>query len=128
MASYQVEYFELTSGEQPAEVYEDATNSKLRGKLFRYTVAVAESRMTIGGGIVKKCDDHPGIFEIRVRHHKDLARTFCIVDGDRLVLLDGVVKREGEATPKESFLKAAEHKKEYEKTRRVSPESGDGRK
>jgi hypothetical protein len=111
---------------QPAEEWEDGTPEKLRGKLFRYRVAIATQGVQLGGGIIKKCHEYPGLFELRVRHHKDLAREFCTIDGDRLVMLDGVVKPEGEATPVRSFTTASGYLREYQGTRKISPPEEEG--
>lgn len=121
MALYSVEYFERASGNQPAENWEDGTAAKLRGKLFRYRAAVASYGTQLGGGIIQKCHAHPDLYELRVRHHKNLAREFCTIDGDRLVMLDGIVKPDGQQTPPAAITQASGHLQEYKTTRRVSP-------
>ena len=80
---------------------------------------VAENGWTTGGGYFEACHGYADLFEIRVKVSKRLGRVYCTVDGGRLVLLSGLVKREGEATPRAVLDEAAAYLQEYKRTRSV---------
>ncbi|TAM74536.1 hypothetical protein EPN44_10905 [bacterium] len=121
-----IEYFEQASGTQPAELFEDGVPPRLAGKLARFSQAAAESGISLGGGYFEKCHSHSDLYEIRARLGNDLGREFCLIDGDRLVLLSGVLKRVGEPTPSKAFEEALAYSDEYKRTRKVSPIESDG--
>jgi hypothetical protein len=120
--SWEIEYFERPTGEQPAEVFEGDLPPRLLARLIRFAEAAAESRGTIGGGYWEPCHDWPGLFEVRAELARDLGRYYATVDGNRMVLLDGFQKRRGEPTPQAVFATAENYRQGYLATRRVSPE------
>ncbi len=97
--AWQIEYFELESGNQPAEDFEDSISQGLRAKLLRFAEEIADKEGAIGGGIWKPCRDHPGLWAVRVIAGGDLGRYYSAVDGSRMILLHGHKKRPGQATP-----------------------------
>ncbi|HEY2476019.1 MAG TPA: hypothetical protein VGI19_14610 [Candidatus Cybelea sp.] len=120
--SWEIEYYEMVTGDQPAETFEDNLPMKLRARLTRFTEAVAESEGTIGGGYWEPCHDWPGLFEVRAQVARDLGRYYATVDGLKLVLLHGYQKRHGEPTPQAIFQEADGYRQDYERNRRISPE------
>ena len=97
--SWTVEYYEQQNGCQPSEQFEDSLPMKLAGKLARVVVLLCEDGPGSGGGLVEKCRGYPGLWELRTIWQKDLAREFFGFDRQRIVLLDGIVKRVGHPTP-----------------------------
>lgn len=82
-----VRYFVDDDGSIPAAEFEDSLADAIAAKLARWVKAVAESGFTLGGGIFEACHDYPGLFEIRAKVGRQLAREFCTVDDGLLVLL-----------------------------------------
>lgn len=122
---WDVVYYARPSGRQPAEEFEDNIPAKLSGKLARATVEAAQKGFSVGGGLLKNCRGYPGLFEVRAISFNELARFFCHVDGDRLVLLHGVAKRPGNETPKSELDKAFDCLADYRVSKRISPEEED---
>jgi len=120
--SWEIEYFELESGEQPAETFEDGIPKKLRGKLIEYAKKVAATEGKGVGGYWKAVRGFSDLFAIRVIFGNDLGRYYTTRDGNRLVLLHGYQKRPGHPTPSAVFRLADRYKDDYNRNRRVSPE------
>lgn len=116
-----VEYFEEDNSRQPAEDFEDALPPRLAGKLARIAMEIQVKGHNVGGGFIEPCHDYEGLWEIRVSLGKQLAREFFGFDKNRAVLLHGIVKSEGHATPKKAFTEAFRYWKQYLKSRKISP-------
>lgn len=128
-----IEYFEKESGEQPAEVFEDALEAsadraerRISGKLMRIAEEVAAKGHRTGGGYVEKCHEAPDVWQMKAASGGRRGREFFAFDGNKVVLLGGVVKGAREATPRSAFEQASRHLAEYRRTRRVSPEEVSG--
>jgi hypothetical protein len=100
-------------------VFEDGLPRKLQGKLATFALAVADSGWSLGGGIFEACHSFSDLFEIRAKLGRDLAREFCTVDGEILILVDGVLKAEGEPTPPDVLRRAYARVERYRTTRRL---------
>lgn len=127
-----IEYFEQEDGRQPAEVFEDALDSsgdrdakRIGGKLIRVTDQVAQNGFRTGGGYAEACHDAPGIWQMKADVGKKRGREFFAFDGDRVILLSGIVKGPREATPPGAYAEATTYLNEYERTGKVSPEEAD---
>ena len=60
---------------------------------------------------------YSNIFRVRAKLGMELARYFCGVDGESLILLDGIQKRIGEPTPDAALRQAAAYLAEYNETK-----------
>ena len=118
--AWTIEYFETEGGQVPAADFEDSLPVKLAAKLARFLKEAAESEGKIGGGIFEKCHSQPGLWEVRAKLGDDLAREFCTRDGDRLVVLSGIVKPNRTPTPDEAFHQAMGYLCEYKATGKVA--------
>jgi hypothetical protein len=116
--AWAVRYFVEDDGSVPAADFEDALPPALGAKLARWVQAVASSGFTLGGGMFEICHDFPNLFEVRAKVGKQLGREFCTVDGDKLVLLGGIVKAIDEATPRAALVAASERLARYKVSRR----------
>lgn len=127
MMAWTIEYFEQQSGLQPAEVFEDdlvQTYPALRGKLISIARAmVASGPHHLGGGYVQTCHGYAGLWEMRAISSRTLARELFGLDGSRIVLLHGYVKRTGQPASIKDLDLAAVYWQEYQRTRRISPEA-----
>jgi hypothetical protein len=123
--AWTIEYYEQQSGTQPAEVFEDQLdrdNPRLSAKLARAVEALEASGHQLGGGLIEKCHNYPGLWEVRVIQSNTLARELFGFDGSRIVLLHGYVKRVGVVASARDLNRAAAYLKDYMRTRLVSPE------
>ncbi len=128
---WRLEYFEEDSGEQPAEVFEDALDEssdpderRIAGKLMRIAELAAELGPHAGGGYVEKCGSY-AVWQLKADAGSRRGREFFGFDADRIVLLSGVVKGPREPTPSFAYEEAQRHWETYLRTRRVSPEETD---
>jgi hypothetical protein len=116
---WSIRYFVESDGSIPAAEFEDSLPDALRGKMATIVRAVSIEQWGLGGGYFEICHGYPNLFEVRVKRGRDLAREFCTVSEGLLVLLDGILKAEGEATPREAFDRAAGRLERYQHSRRT---------
>ncbi len=117
-----IRYFVEETGDIPGDVFEDTLDPKLRGKLLSFIEEVARAEGAIGGGIFKKCHGgYSGLFEIRAKLGKDLARALCSIDRSSLTLYCGVKKSLDQPTPTSVLDAAAAMMRRYRATGRVDP-------
>lgn len=117
--AWTVRYFVENDGSIPAAEFEDSLPPKLAARLDRWVREVAEKGYQAGGGMFEACYGYAGVCEIRAKVGQDLAREYCTVDGDDLVLLCGTKKRFNESTPRAALEEAARLRDRYLRTRRV---------
>ena len=77
---------------------------------------------SLGGGLIEKCRGYSGLWEMRAIFQNDLAREFFGFDRQRVVLLDGIVKRVGKPTPISALSRAHRYWQDYLAKRKVSME------
>lgn len=119
-----IEYFEQENTAQPAELFEDEldqTCPQLAGKLIRICDLLEVEGFRLGGGLIEKCHNYQGLWEMRAIYAGMLAREFFGFDGERIVLLYGYVKRTGQPASDNEFEKAFRYWREYQRTRCISP-------
>jgi hypothetical protein len=117
-----VRYFVEEDGEVPGDVFEATLEPKLRGKLLSFVEEVARAEGAIGGGIFKKCHGgYSGLYEVRAKLGKALARSLCSIDRSSLIMYGGVKKSLDEETPTSILDAAAAQMRRYRETGRVDP-------
>lgn len=115
-----IRYFQTEAGAIPAHEFRALLPAKLRAKLDLFTEETAKSEGTLGAGIFQACHGGYGdLFKIRAKLGNELARYFCGIEGRMLILLDGIHKRVGQATPDSVLNRAAGRLDEYRRTRRA---------
>ena len=114
------------------EEFEDALDSssnrderKIAGKLLKFAEQLAIDGPQTGGGYAEKCRNYD-FWQLKASTGNRRGREFFGFDGDRAVLLSGVVKGPREATPAAAYFEAQRYWTEYKKTRQVSPEQEEG--
>ena len=122
-----VEYYERADTTQPAEEFETSLNrdhKKLGAKLRAIAAAIEEYGPELGGGLIEPCHDYKGLWEIRTIFSGFLGRELFGFDGEqrRVVLLHGYVKRVGQPASKSDLHRAFEYWRDYQHTRKISPE------
>jgi hypothetical protein len=121
---WSIEYYEQTDTTQPAELFEDdllKSQPKLAGKLARIAVALQQSGHQLGGGLIEPCHGYSGLWEMRAISHQWLGRELFGFDGNRVVLLHGYTKRNGQEASKKDFAVAHSYWQDYNVTHKVSP-------
>ena len=120
-----IEYYEQEDTVQPAEVFEDAlrrTHRKLATKLESVALVLEDYGPRLGGGRIEPCHGYSGLWEIRTIFNGWLGRELLGFDGERIVLLHGYVKRVGQPASIPDLDQAALYWRDYQRTRRISPE------
>ena len=117
--AWTIEYFEKKDATVPAATWEDSIDPKLLGKLATFVKHIAANEGRNCGNMFEKCHSQPGLFEVRAKTGKDLAREYCMRDGERLVLLSGIVKPIDSPTPQSAFDEANANMQEYKATKKV---------
>lgn len=121
-----VEYYEQADGVQPAEVFEDQLDldhPRLAAKLAHIAEEMERYGSQLGGGYIEPCRGYGGLWELRAIYGQWLGRELFGFDGERIVLLYGYVKRAGQPASTPELDKAFAYWKDYQRTRRVSPET-----
>jgi hypothetical protein len=117
-------FFEREDGAVPARDFLEALDIPLRMRLASRVVAVEQNGFSLGGGVFEVCHGYSDLFEIRVKVSRRLARLYCTVDGDRLILVGGLLKLQGQPTPQAVLREAAARIAEYRRAKRVVTDPG----
>jgi hypothetical protein len=120
-----IEYYEQADTVQPAERFEDdlkRTHRKLATKMEGIAFTLQLFGPQLGGGRIEACHGYSGLWEMRAIFNGWLGRELLGFDKDRVVLLHGYVKRVGQPASIPDLDQAAEYWKDYQRTRRISPE------
>ena len=63
---------------------------------------------------LKHLESTNGLYEIRIKHGKDIFRIFCFFDQGKLIILTTGFQKKKQKTPKKEIEKALKIKEEYE--------------
>jgi phage-related protein len=109
---FDVDYYELPSGEKPVEQFIDSLDMKMRVKALGSIDILAEFGNTLREPYSKALGN--GLFELRIKFARDITRIcyFFVVD-NRIVLTNGFVKKTRKTPPNEIAL-AMKYKADYE--------------
>lgn len=100
MDKFEVDYFEKSDGSHPAEEFILAQDTKMRAKLFRLILLLAEFGNSLRKPYSELLDD--GIFEIRARQGSDITRVlYFFMFGKKIILTHGFVKKTQKTPPSE---------------------------
>lgn len=110
---FDVDYYELPSGEKPVEVFLDSLETKMRAKAFGSIEILEEF-----GNKLREPHSSPignGLFELRIKFSSDITRIFyffCV--NNKIILTNGFVKKTPK-TPKSEKALAYKYKADYER-------------
>ncbi|MBP8641080.1 MAG: type II toxin-antitoxin system RelE/ParE family toxin [Oscillospiraceae bacterium] len=110
---FDVDYYELPSGEKPVEVFLDSLETKMRAKAFGSIEILEEF-----GNKLREPHSSPignGLFELRIKFSSDITRIFyffCV--NNKIILTNGFVKKTPK-TPKSEKELAYKYKADYER-------------
>jgi phage-related protein len=109
---FDVEYYELPSGEKPVEKFLDSLDIKMRVKALGSIEILAEFGNTLREPYSKAMGK--GLSELRIKFAGDISRIFYffVVD-NKIILTNGFVKKTRKTPPNEIAL-AMKYKADYE--------------
>jgi len=113
---FQVNYYELPSGERPVEQFIDSLDTKMRAKALGSIEVLERFGNTLREPYSKAVAK--GVFELRIKFAGDITRIFYFFKvGNRIILTNGFIKKGSRTPPKELAL-AIKYKADYERRHR----------
>ena len=98
-----INYFQNADGSSPAEEFLSGLPAKIRARFVRYLTHLAQSGSRMNGVAFRKLQGYP-LEEIRVKESRNLHRVVIKMKfGDRVIVLHGFTKKEGQKTPKKEL-------------------------
>ena len=110
---FDLEFYELPSGEKPVETFLDSLDKKMRAKAVHGLAILEEFGNTLREPHSKPVGD--GLFELRIKFASDISRIFYffVVD-NKIILTNGFIKQTMK-TPKSELDLAKKYKADYER-------------
>ena len=115
MNNYEIEFFHLSDGCEPANEFISSLEPKMKAKTLKILDILQANGPQLRMPYSKYLRND--IFEIRIKSGTNIARIlyFFVVDG-KIVLTNGFIKKSIK-TPKSELEKAIKYKKEYERSK-----------
>jgi phage-related protein len=111
MQDYDVVFYDLPDGSEPAKEFILSMDLKMRAKLLRTVQLLADNGPALREPSSKPLGD--GIFELRAKVGSDISRVlYFFVIGRRIILTNGFVKKTSK-TPKGEIDRAKRYRAEY---------------
>lgn len=111
MPTYEVIFYDLPSGKEPAKEFIDSLDIKMQAKIVRTIQLLQCNGIELREPYTKPLDD--GIFEIRAKVGSDISRVlYFFMVGRRIVLTNGFIKKTMKTPPGE-IKKAKAYRREY---------------
>lgn len=113
MEKFDIEFFELEDGSEPAKEYIDSLDKKMQAKIFK----VAELLEHNGPSLRMPYSEYLGedIFQIRAKQGTNIARIlYFFVIGKKVILTNGFTKKT-QKTPKKEIELAKKYREEYKR-------------
>lgn len=109
---YEVEYYEKSDGERPAEAFILAQDNKMQAKIFTVLTFLEEAGPALREPYSKSLGD--GIFEVRAKQGSDISRVlYFFVIGKKVILTNGFVKK-SQKTPVGEIERAKRYRADYQ--------------
>ena len=106
-----VEFYELPDGTEPARVFLDGLEEKLRAKMFREIDLLVANGPELRAPHSKHIED--GIFELRAKQGSDISRVlYFFYIGKKAILTNGFVKKTAK-TPRSEVEQAKKYRQAY---------------
>ena len=117
MNNYQIEFFQKSNGEAPAEVFINSLDKKLRAKFYRMLQMLKENGPNLREPYSKHLQD--GIFELRPTVATNAVRVlyFFFIE-QRIVITNGFIKKTQQTPPSEIKL-AQKYRDEFLKRKDI---------
>lgn len=111
MQSYEVIFYDLEDGTEPAKEFLLSLDVKMRAKMLRTIDPLAVNGVELREPHSKPLDD--GIFELRAKVGSDITRVlYFFMVGKRVILTNGFVKKTVKTPPAE-IARAKRYRAEY---------------
>ncbi len=111
MQSYEVIFYDLEDGTEPAKEFLLSLDVKMRAKMLRTIDLLAVNGVELREPHSKPLDD--GIFELRAKVGSDITRVlYFFMVGKRVILTNGFVKKTVKTPPAE-IARAKRYRAEY---------------
>lgn len=111
MQEFEVIFYDKPDGTEPVKDFLDSLDTKMRAKMLRTVLLLAENGTQLREPYSKPLDD--GIFELRAKVGTDISRVlYFFMIGKKVILTNGFVKKT-QKTPNVELEKAKLYRKEY---------------
>ena len=111
MQEFEIIFYDLPNGEEPAKDFIISLDAKMKAKMLRTIVMLQTNGFELREPQSKHLDD--GIFELRAKVGSDISRVlYFFVIGKKAVLTNGFVKK-SQKTPPGEIEKAKAYRKEF---------------
>ena len=111
MKEFEIIFYDLPNGEEPAKEFIQSLDIKMRAKMLRTVLMLQENGFELREPQSKHLDD--GIFELRAKVGSDISRVlYFFVIGKKAILTNGFIKKT-QKTPPGEIEKAKAYRKEY---------------
>lgn len=90
---------------------------KVKAKII-WPIELIEEMERVPETYLKHLESTTGLYEIRVKHGKDIYRIFCFFDQGKLIVLTTGFQKKKQKTPKKEIEKALKIKEDYESEKR----------
>lgn len=110
---FELEFYELPSGEKPVETFLDGLDKKMRAKAVHGLTVLEEFGNNLREPYSKPVGN--GLFELRIKFASDISRIFYFfVVNNKIILTNGFIKKTMK-TPKSELDLAKKYKADYER-------------
>ena len=111
MQEFEVIFYDKPDGTEPVKDFLDSLDTKMRAKMLRTVLLLAENGTQLREPYSKPLDD--GIFELRAKVGTDISRVlYFFMIGKKVILTNGIIKKT-QKTPNVELEKAKLYRKEY---------------
>ena len=111
MQDFEVVFYDLPNGKEPAKEFLEGLDLKMQAKMIRTISLLQHNGTSLREPYSKPLDD--GIFELRAKVGSDISRVlYFFFVGRRIVLTNGFIKKT-QKTPAGEIDKAKVYRKEY---------------
>lgn len=111
MQEFQIEFYEMSDGTEPAKEFILSLDTKMRAKVLRTVLLLGDSGPALREPYSKPLDD--GIFEIRTKFGSDITRVlYFFVVGKKVILTNGFIKK-SQKTPRAEIELAKKYRADY---------------
>ena len=111
MQEFEVIFYDKPDGTEPVKDFLDSLDTKMRAKMLRTVLLLAENGTQLREPYSKPLDDR--IFELRAKVGTDISRVlYFFMIGKKVILTNGFIKKT-QKTPNVELEKAKLYRKEY---------------
>lgn len=111
MQEFEVVFYELPNGKEPAKEFLEGLDLKMQAKMLRTIALLQENGTALREPYSKPLDD--GIMELRAKVGSDISRVlYFFFVGRKIILTNGFIKKT-QKTPPGEIEKAKAYRKDY---------------